>query len=142
VTRQKAIDLAGQVPDAVAAALTGIHDPMRLTGYRTPRQCPARGHGACGGGGLRPAGPAGLAGKAHNGSYEGTPRRGPALPARQPVQGPAPTRPAETFAVHDQVTHDAYGLGVILGVDDDAVVVDFRPQQRRIPLPDAKLTKL
>jgi hypothetical protein len=58
-----------------------------------------------------------------------------------PFQAP-PARPAETFAVHDQVTHDAYGLGVILGVEDDAVLVDFRPQQRRIPLPCAKLTKL
>jgi hypothetical protein len=59
-----------------------------------------------------------------------------------PFKAPAPVRPAETFAVHDQVTHDAYGLGVILGVEDHAVLVDFRPQQRRIPLPCAKLTKL
>jgi hypothetical protein len=44
--------------------------------------------------------------------------------------------------VDDQVTHDKYGLGVILGVEDHAVLVDFRPQQRRIPLPCAKLTKL
>jgi len=58
-----------------------------------------------------------------------------------PFQAPL-VRPAETFAVHDKVTHDAYGLGVILGVEDDAVLVDFRPQQRRIPLPCAKLTKL
>lgn len=59
-----------------------------------------------------------------------------------PFQAPALVRPAETFAVRDQVTHDAYGLGVILGVEDAAVLVDFRPQQRRIPLPCAKLTKL
>ena len=59
-----------------------------------------------------------------------------------PFNAPAPVRPAETFAAHDQVTHDAFGLGVILGVEDHAVVVDFRPQQRRIPLPCAKLTKL
>ena len=59
-----------------------------------------------------------------------------------PFNAPAPPRPAQTFAVHDQVTHDTYGLGVILGVDDDAVLVDFRPPQRRIPLPCAKLTKL
>lgn len=59
-----------------------------------------------------------------------------------PFKAPAPTRPPETFAVRDQVTHDAYGLGVILGVEDDAVLVDFRPRQRRIPLPCAKLTKL
>jgi hypothetical protein len=59
-----------------------------------------------------------------------------------PFGAPAPARPAETFAVHDQVTHDTYGLGVILAVEDRAVLVDFRPDQRRIPLPCAKLTKL
>ena len=59
-----------------------------------------------------------------------------------PFEAPVPVRPAETFAVHDQVTHDTYGLGVILGVEDDAVLVDFRPHHRRIPLPCAKLTKL
>lgn len=59
-----------------------------------------------------------------------------------PFQAPAPAPPAETFAVCDQVTHDKYGLGVILGVEEDAVLVDFRPAQRRIPLPCTKLTKL
>jgi hypothetical protein len=59
-----------------------------------------------------------------------------------PFKAPAPAPPAETFAVHDQVTHDKYGLGVILSVEDQAVLVDFRPHQRRIPLPCAKLTKL
>jgi hypothetical protein len=59
-----------------------------------------------------------------------------------PFKAPAPAPPAETFALGDQVTHDKYGLGVILGVEDYAVLVDFRPDQRRIPLPCAKLTKL
>ncbi len=59
-----------------------------------------------------------------------------------PFKAPVPVRPAETFAVGDQVTHDAYGLGVILGVEDHAVLADFRPQQRRILLPCAQLTKL
>ena len=73
--------------------------------------------------------------------------KAPRLAARRrlpgsPFNAPAPARPAETFAVHDQVTHDTYGLGVILGVEDHAVLVDFRPDQRRIPLPCAKLTKL
>jgi len=73
--------------------------------------------------------------------------KAPRLPARRqlpgsPFNAPAPPAPAQTFAVRDQVTHDKYGLGVILGVDDDAVLVDFGPQQRRIPLPCAKLTRL
>jgi len=28
------------------------------------------------------------------------------------------------------VTHDKYGLGVILGVEDDAVLADFSPHRR------------
>ncbi|HEV2374760.1 MAG TPA: hypothetical protein VGS19_21680 [Streptosporangiaceae bacterium] len=59
-----------------------------------------------------------------------------------PFKPPAPAPPAEPFAVHDQVTHDKFGLGVILAVEDHAVLVDFRPERRRIPLPCAKLTKL
>ena len=59
-----------------------------------------------------------------------------------PFNPPAPAPPAETFAVHDQVTHDKYGLGVILSTEDHAVLVDFRTQQWRIPLPCTKLTKL
>jgi hypothetical protein len=60
-----------------------------------------------------------------------------------PFKPPPPARPAETFAVHDQVTHDTYGLGVVLSVEDSvAVVVDFGPHQLRIPLPCAKLVKL
>jgi len=60
-----------------------------------------------------------------------------------PFNAPAPVRPPETFAVDDQVTHDKYGLGTIVGVEEDvAVLVDFRPQQLRIPVPCTKLTKL
>jgi hypothetical protein len=73
--------------------------------------------------------------------------KAPHAPARRHLPGspfapPAPAPPAETYDVQDQVTHDKYGLGVILGVEDHAVLVDFRPQQRRITLPCAKLTKL
>ena len=73
--------------------------------------------------------------------------KAPRLPARRqlpgsPFSAPAPASPAQVFAVRDQVTHDKYGLGVILSVEEDAVLVDFRPHQRRLPLPCAKLTRL
>jgi hypothetical protein len=56
-----------------------------------------------------------------------------------------PERPVELeqFAVHDQVTHDKYGLGVVIGVEAQvAVLVDFGVHQERIPVPCAKLTRL
>jgi hypothetical protein len=60
-----------------------------------------------------------------------------------PFNTPAVVRPVKVFALNDQVTHDSYGLGVVIGVEDDtAVLVDFGPQQERIPAPFAKLTKL
>jgi hypothetical protein len=51
--------------------------------------------------------------------------------------------PVEQFAVRDQVTHDKYGLGrVVLVEDDDAVIVEFGLRKVRILTPFAKLTKL
>ena len=51
--------------------------------------------------------------------------------------------PAEQFAAQDQVTHDKYGLGrVVLVEDETALVVDFGSRQVRILTPCAKLTKL
>jgi hypothetical protein len=51
--------------------------------------------------------------------------------------------PAEQFAAQDQVTHDKYGLGrVVLVEDESALVVDFGSRQVRILTPCAKLTKL
>ena len=47
------------------------------------------------------------------------------------------------FAVQDQVTHDKYGLGRVVTVEDDtAVVIDFGTQRVRIATPCAKLSKL
>jgi hypothetical protein len=47
------------------------------------------------------------------------------------------------FEVDDQVTHDKYGYGVVLGVESDvAVIVDFGPQKIRVSIPSAKMTKL
>ena len=60
-----------------------------------------------------------------------------------PFNNRPPARPVEQYALHDQVTHDRYGLGKVIGVEGDlAVLVDFGPQQARITAPFAKLTKL
>jgi hypothetical protein len=51
--------------------------------------------------------------------------------------------PPEEFTVRDQVTHDKYGLGwVVVVEDDDAVVVDFGSRKVRILSPFDRLTKL
>ena len=51
--------------------------------------------------------------------------------------------PVEQFAVQDQVTHDKYGLGRVISIEDDtALVVDFGSRRVRILAPYAKLTKL
>jgi len=56
---------------------------------------------------------------------------------------PVPVRHVEQYDLHDQVTHDRYGLGVVIGVEDEvAVLVDFGTQKERIPTPFSKLTKL
>ncbi|MFF0012628.1 hypothetical protein [Streptomyces sp. NPDC005374] len=56
----------------------------------------------------------------------------------------APVAPApKHFEVGDQVTHDMYGLGRVIGVEDGiAVLVDFGSSQMRIPSPYSKMTKL
>jgi alkanesulfonate monooxygenase SsuD/methylene tetrahydromethanopterin reductase-like flavin-dependent oxidoreductase (luciferase family) len=60
-----------------------------------------------------------------------------------PFNAPPPAPPAEQFALHDQVSHDRYGLGVVIGVEDGtAVLVDFGPRQERITMPCPKMTKL
>jgi hypothetical protein len=57
-----------------------------------------------------------------------------------PFRAPPVAPPAEEFAVQDQVTHDKYGLGRVISVEDDAaLVIDFGA---RITMPCAKLTKL
>jgi len=45
--------------------------------------------------------------------------------------------------VQDQVTHDKYGLGRVVAVEDDtALVIDFGNHRVRIATPCTKLTKL
>jgi hypothetical protein len=60
-----------------------------------------------------------------------------------PFGPPSAASPAEQFAVQDQVTHDTYGLGRVIGVEDDtALVVNFGSCRVRLTTPCAKLTKL
>ncbi len=60
-----------------------------------------------------------------------------------PFKPPPAAPPVERFAVDDRVNHDQFGLGVVIGVEEEiAVLVDFRPRRERITAPYAKLTKL
>jgi hypothetical protein len=73
--------------------------------------------------------------------YRAAPRRRHL--ASSPFKPPAPAAPVETFEVNDQVTHDKYGLGVVLGIaEDEAVLVDFGSRRMRITSPYSKMTKL
>ena len=70
----------------------------------------------------------------------------PAAPKRylptSPFKAPAAAAPKQ-FAVGDQVTHDMYGLGRVIGIEDGiAVLVDFGSVQERILSPYAKMSKL
>ena len=45
--------------------------------------------------------------------------------------------------MQDQVTHDKYGLGRVVSVEDDAtLIIDFAGRLVRITMPCAKLAKL
>ncbi len=60
-----------------------------------------------------------------------------------PFKAPPAAPPADQFAVQDQVTHDTYGLGRVIGVEDDiALLIDFGSGQERILTPCAKLRRL
>ena len=60
-----------------------------------------------------------------------------------PFNAPSAAPPADQFAVQDQVTHDKYGLGRVIDVEDDAaVVIDFGSRQERITTPFSQLTRL
>ncbi|MET8980709.1 hypothetical protein ABZX85_34410 [Streptomyces sp. NPDC004539] len=65
-------------------------------------------------------------------------RRLPTSPFKSPV-APAPKH----FALGDQVSHDVYGLGRVIGIEDGiAALVDFGSTQMRILSPYAKMTRL
>ena len=67
-----------------------------------------------------------------------TRRHLPSSPFSAPV-----ARQVEVFAVNDRVTHDRYGLGSVVGIEQEvAVLVDFGIQRVRITTPYTKLNKL
>ena len=67
----------------------------------------------------------------------------PLLPT-SPFGVPPLAPPAEQFAEQDQVTHDKYGLGRVVSIEDDAaaLVIDFGARRVRITMPCANLTNL
>lgn len=55
----------------------------------------------------------------------------------------APPSEPERYAVNDKVTHDKYGLGTIIGVEEGVgVFVDFGSHKQRLRTPCSKLVKL
>ncbi|MEV3856670.1 hypothetical protein AB0J38_20365 [Streptomyces sp. NPDC050095] len=69
----------------------------------------------------------------------GTPKRHlPTSPFKAPVAAAL-----KHFEAGDQVTHDVYGLGRVVSVEDGtAALVDFGATQMRILSPYTKMTKL
>ena len=59
-----------------------------------------------------------------------------------PFNTPPVVRPVKEFFLSDQVTHDRYGLGRVIAVDEGTVLVDFGDRTERINAPYSKLTRL
>ena len=55
---------------------------------------------------------------------------------------PDPEPVIEKFEHGDLVSHDTYGMGRVIGVDEGAVTVDFGRQTIHIKSPYPKMTKL
>ena len=74
-------------------------------------------------------------------AFRAAPRRPlPGSPFNVPE---VPRPPAESYSVSDQVTHDKYGLGTVIGVEAGVgLLVDFGSHKQRIKMPCNKLTKL
>ncbi|MGI8523270.1 MAG: hypothetical protein ACR2K3_08165 [Nocardioides sp.] len=55
---------------------------------------------------------------------------------------PAPEPIIEVYALGDLVSHDAYGVGRVVGMDAGAVTVDFGAKTVRIKSPFERMGKL
>jgi hypothetical protein len=72
--------------------------------------------------------------------YRTTPRR---RLEGSPFNFPETVAPVEQYAVDDKVTHDRYGMGTVVSVEEGlALLIDFGSHSQRIAVPCAKLTKL
>lgn len=59
-----------------------------------------------------------------------------------PFQAP-PAQPVVVYSLQDRVSHDRFGLGRVIGVEEEiAVLVEFGDHQERIITPTSKLHKL
>ena len=72
-------------------------------------------------------------------------------PARAVTRRPLPgspfsapkAPPVKVFTLGDRVTHDRYGLGQVIGLEEDiAVLVKFGAQQVRVTAPFARMVSL
>lgn len=82
---------------------------------------------------------------AREGAYWGVMKSRSAAPRRHLASSPFKPQPdpeIERFEVGDRVSHDTYGLGRVVALEEAAVAVDFGSQQLRITSPYAKMTKL
>jgi hypothetical protein len=61
--------------------------------------------------------------------------------ASSPFQ-PQPDVVIEQFAVGDRVSHDSYGVGRVVGAEDEAMTVDFGSQTVRVVSPYRAMEKL
>lgn len=76
-------------------------------------------------------------------SYRALPRRPvPGSPFKA-AETAVPPSETERYSVNDKVTHDKYGLGTIISVEEGvSVVVDFGSHKQRLSTPCSKLVKL
>jgi hypothetical protein len=76
-------------------------------------------------------------------SYRALPRRPlPGSPFNT-AQTVVPPSEADRYSVNDKVTHDKYGLGTIISVEEGVgVLVDFGSHKQRLRTPCSKLIKL
>jgi hypothetical protein len=68
--------------------------------------------------------------------------RRPVLPA-SPFNVLREAKPVERLAVDDRLTHDRHGLGRVIGVESESILlVDFGSTIRRVAYPNTKVTRL